>query len=203
MKAAITFDLDGVHRDLFVTTPTAAERARLRDLSCEVVVPRILDWLKLLGVPATFFAIGEDVERHPALFRAMALAGHEVANHTLSHLRDFSDRPVATIRSEVQQGGAAIAAATGRQPVGFRAPGYTVTPAVIETLTDLGYWYDASVVPSWSYTVLKQAFRIFGRREYRDFLMPQGVACAVAPSLPYPIAPERLFAARADAEPRA
>lgn len=199
MTAAITFDLDGLHRDLFVTQPTDAERARLRDLACEAVVPRILEWLQRMGVQATFFVVGEDVARHPALFRAMASAGHEIANHTMSHLRDFSRRPAATIRSEIERGGEAIASATGRPPVGFRAPGYTMTPVVIDALTALGYRYDASIVPSWSYTALKQAFRAFGRREYRDFLVAQEIACARAPRLPYRIAPDRLFAAGAGA----
>lgn len=195
MTAAITFDLDGLHRDLFVTPPTDAERARLCDVTCEVLIPRILEWLDRIQVSATFFAIGEDIERHPAVFRAMAAAGHEIANHTARHLRDFSRQPAAIIRSEIERGGDAIAAVTGRPPVGFRAPGYTVTPPVIETLTSLGYCYDASIVPSWSYTALKQAFRVFGRPQYRDFLVVQGVACAGAPRSSYPIAPGQLFAA--------
>lgn len=198
-QAAITFDLDGLHRDLFIQQPSSAERARLRDLACEAVVPRILSWLDSLDVSATFFAIGEDVERHPAVFRAMAAAGHEIANHTVSHLRDFSRQPAATIRAEVERGGDIIASTVGRQPVGFRAPGYTITPVIIETLADLGYLYDASIVPSWSYTTLKQAFRALGRPEYREFLVAQELACAGAPRLPYPIGPDRLFAARPDA----
>ena len=83
--------------------------------------------------------------------------------------------------------------------MGFRAPGYTVTPLIIETLTDLGYQYDASIVPSWSYTTLKQAFRFLARPEYRAFLVAQELACAGAPRLPYPIASAGLFAARPDA----
>jgi len=192
-RAAITFDLDGLHRDLFVQQPTSAERACLHDLASAVVVPRILEWLGGLGVPATFFAIGDDVERRPALFRAIAAAGHEVANHTMSHLRDFSRQSAATIRTEVARGDEAIASATGDKPVGFRAPGYTITPTVIDTLTELGYRYDSSVVPSWSYSALKHAFRWFARPAYRDFLVPQELSCATAPRLPYPIAPHKLF----------
>jgi len=198
-RAAITFDLDGLHRDLFVQQPTSAERSRLHDLAFEAVLPRILDWLARLRVPATFFAIGEDVAQRPEVFRAMAAAGHEVANHTVNHLRDFSRQPAATIRAEVERGGDIIAASTGVRPVGFRAPGYTITPVVIQTLADLGYAYDSSLVPSWSYSALKQAFRLFARPAYRNFLVPQQLACAAAPRLPYRIAADRLFAPTAGA----
>ena len=193
-RASITFDLDGLHRDVFVQAPASAERERLRDIALDVVVPRILEWLSSLDVRATFFVIGDDIERRPELFRAIAAAGHEVANHTVSHLRDFSRQPAATIRAEIARGHELIASATGHTAVGFRAPGYTITPVVIEALTELGYWYDSSVVPSWSYSTLKHAFRWFAKPAYREFLVPQQLSCAAAPRLPYGIAPHRLFA---------
>jgi hypothetical protein len=42
----------------------------------------------------------------------------------------------------------AIAAATGVVPRGFRGPGYSVTPAVVDTLVRRGYAYDASTLPT-------------------------------------------------------
>ena len=66
---------------------------------------------------------------------------------------------------------------------------------MIRVLTDLGYAYDASVVPSWSYSMLKHAYRMIGGPRFRDYLVPQEFACARAPKLPYRIAPGDLFAA--------
>jgi len=48
--------------------------------------PRILAALAEHRARATFFMIGANVAAHPDLARAVAAAGHEVANHTQSHL---------------------------------------------------------------------------------------------------------------------
>ena len=190
---AITFDLDGLQRDPFASEPTSSQRDALRDVAAHVVLPRILEWLESLDIRATFFSIGEDIERHPSAYRALAAAGHEVANHTMSHLRDFSRQPKAIVRREIQHAEAIIRSATGEQPTGFRAPGYTVTPVVIETLAELGYSYDASMVPSWFYSALKHAFRMMPAGSYRHYLFPQGFGCAAAPRLPYPIAADHIY----------
>jgi cellulose synthase/poly-beta-1,6-N-acetylglucosamine synthase-like glycosyltransferase/spore germination protein YaaH/peptidoglycan/xylan/chitin deacetylase (PgdA/CDA1 family) len=45
----------------------------------------ILDKLKELQVPATFFLIGENAERYPSLVRRIWREGHEVGNHSFTH----------------------------------------------------------------------------------------------------------------------
>ncbi len=49
--------------------------------------PRILEILEKYGVSATFFMVGDNVRRYPALFEAVKSAGHRVGNHTMHHLR--------------------------------------------------------------------------------------------------------------------
>ncbi len=44
---------------------------------------------------------------------------------------------------------AAIDAATGQRPVGFRGPGYSWSPTLLEVLVDRGYLYDASTLPTY------------------------------------------------------
>jgi len=46
---------------------------------------RILDLLRDLHIPATFFVIGENAERHPDLIDRMWREGHEIGNHTYTH----------------------------------------------------------------------------------------------------------------------
>ena len=46
---------------------------------------RILDELKALNVPATFFLIGENAERYPSLVRRIWREGHEIGNHSFTH----------------------------------------------------------------------------------------------------------------------
>jgi cellulose synthase/poly-beta-1,6-N-acetylglucosamine synthase-like glycosyltransferase/spore germination protein YaaH/peptidoglycan/xylan/chitin deacetylase (PgdA/CDA1 family) len=46
---------------------------------------QILDELKQANVKATFFLIGENAERHPALLRRIWAEGHEIGNHSFTH----------------------------------------------------------------------------------------------------------------------
>ena len=47
--------------------------------------PPLLDLLDAHGAKATFFLIGERVERHPQLVREIVERGHEIGNHTYHH----------------------------------------------------------------------------------------------------------------------
>lgn len=114
-------------------------------------LPRFERLFAELGVPATFFVIGEDVPANESALRRLVTAGHELGNHTLSHLYDLTRRDAATLRHEIVAGGARIEEATGVEVVGFRAPGYTVTDEVFEVLAAAGYRYDASVFPCPAY----------------------------------------------------
>ena len=46
----------------------------------------VLEQLKTYNAKATFFCIGENVERHPEIFRQVIAEGHVVGNHTYNHL---------------------------------------------------------------------------------------------------------------------
>jgi len=46
----------------------------------------VLDQLRIFGAKGTFFCVGEQVERHPALYRRILDEGHSTGNHTYSHL---------------------------------------------------------------------------------------------------------------------
>jgi len=54
--------------------------------------PRLLDLLAEHGVHATFFLIGEKVERYPELVERMVREGHRLGNHSYSH---YSFRPMS------------------------------------------------------------------------------------------------------------
>ena len=46
---------------------------------------QLLDMLSEYGIPATFFLLGKQAERHPDLVRRILAEGHEVGNHSYSH----------------------------------------------------------------------------------------------------------------------
>lgn len=50
------------------------------------VTPWVLQQLKLYNAKASFFCIGENVEKHPEIFRQVIAEGHTVGNHTYHHL---------------------------------------------------------------------------------------------------------------------
>jgi hypothetical protein len=116
----------------------------------DIVVPRALDVLAERDLTITFFVVGQDAalaRNHDAL-RALAIAGHEIGNHSFHHepwLHKYAD---ADVRSELSRAEDAIESATGFHPIGFRGPGYSLSPAVLETLVDRGYRYDCSTLPT-------------------------------------------------------
>ena len=51
------------------------------------VTPWVLDTLDHYDVKATFFCVGENVQRNPELFAEIKRRGHSVGNHTMTHLQ--------------------------------------------------------------------------------------------------------------------
>lgn len=50
------------------------------------ITPWVLEQLKAYNAKASFFCIGENVEKHPDIFRQVITEGHTVGNHTYNHL---------------------------------------------------------------------------------------------------------------------
>lgn len=53
------------------------------------VTPWVLEELAKYGAKATFFCVGENVQRHPELAVQVVQAGHLLANHTHNHLKGW------------------------------------------------------------------------------------------------------------------
>ena len=51
------------------------------------VTPRVLDILDRYKVKATFFMVGQNIERNPQLLEEVTKRGHKDANHTLHPIR--------------------------------------------------------------------------------------------------------------------
>ncbi|HEY0777741.1 MAG TPA: polysaccharide deacetylase family protein, partial [Gemmatirosa sp.] len=94
--------------------------------------------------------VGEDAARdaNAGRLRALAERGHEIANHTFSHDVWMHTYGEAQADEELARAEAAIHAATGRHPSGFRGPGFSWSPALLRVLARRGYRYDASTLPT-------------------------------------------------------
>lgn len=100
--------------------------------------PQVLDLLGEHGADATFFVVGERVERHPALLRRAAAEGHEIGNHTWSHTRlDRCDHDHA--RSQLRRAHDAIATVTGKAPRLFRPPWGVIDPVGLLAAAEAEY----------------------------------------------------------------
>ena len=50
----------------------------------------VLETLKQYNAIATFFCIGDNVQKHPEVFTKILAAGHAIGNHTFNHLKGWS-----------------------------------------------------------------------------------------------------------------
>jgi|SRR6185436_473847 len=53
------------------------------------VTPFVLDQLRQYNAKATFFCIGENIEKHPEIFKRVKDQGHTTGNHTFHHLNGW------------------------------------------------------------------------------------------------------------------
>lgn len=51
--------------------------------------PFILDTLRHYDIKATFFMVGDNVRKHPDLYKQILKEGHQVGNHTHNHISGF------------------------------------------------------------------------------------------------------------------
>ena len=53
------------------------------------VTPKVLAILDKYQVKATFFMVGENIDKHPEVFEQVVRAGHSIGNHTYNHLKGW------------------------------------------------------------------------------------------------------------------
>lgn len=117
----------------------------------DIAVPRILSFLKERDLKITFFIVGQDaaLEKNHAAIRSIAEAGHEIANHSFNHepwLHLYSREELV---EEFEKTENALENVTGFRPVGFRGPGFSLSPTVLDVLGERGYEYDGSTLPTY------------------------------------------------------
>lgn len=165
----------------------------------ENALPRVEEWARSVGIPLTLFVVGRDLEQPENRNKLLALhqAGFELANHTLDHRYDLTRLPLDSMRYQVLAGAERVQAITGRAPMGFRAPGYVVTDALLRVVAESGALYDSSVFPCPLYYGAKAAaigWKRLRARPSRSLLDWPGVLGA--PTRPYQIG--RSYAERGD-----
>jgi peptidoglycan/xylan/chitin deacetylase (PgdA/CDA1 family) len=156
--ASVSIDLDEVPRYAAIHS-LGGDLKEAANAVYDRCAPRLAAWLHNESIPATFFVIGEDLERmrNRLVVSKLHAGGHEIGNHTYHHFYDLVRRSEAQIRDEVECGASMIQQTCGERPVGFRAPGYTVTDGLLRIVQETGAEYDSSVFPCPSYYAAKAA----------------------------------------------
>ena len=155
--ASVTVDMDGL--DCYTAIHGLPLPTGQYDPVFTIALRRFLDLFQEFNIKATFFCIGKDLHNpaHADLFRSAVERGHELANHSYSHLYNLRAHPIDLIRSEIIRAAELIEAISGLPPVGFRTPGYNISPDISRTLKQLGYLYDSSLFPCPPYFLAKGA----------------------------------------------
>jgi len=110
---------------------------------------RLLQLFQNKDVTATWFVLGWVAKKYPALIKEIFHEGHEIACHSFNHIRVNSMDP-ESFRKDTELALEAITNATGKQPVGYRAPSWSIddsTPWAFDILCELGFEYDSSIYP--------------------------------------------------------
>jgi peptidoglycan/xylan/chitin deacetylase (PgdA/CDA1 family) len=145
--ACFTFDVDAESAILAADPASAGRRSVMSHQAYgpRTGVPRLLRLLDTTAIKATFFVPGYTAERWPGVIRSIRDAGHEIAHHGYLH------ESVATLTAEAEErvllrGLAALDAAVGIVPTGWRAPMWEASWSSAELLRRHGFRYDSSLM---------------------------------------------------------
>ncbi len=186
--ASISIDLDGLpHYAALHGLPPEVVSQEARALVHRVAVPRFADLLEGVGGRGTLFVIGAEVDEgaRPPLEDALR-RGHELASHSHRHDYALSRAPGEEIERDLARAGEVLGSLGAVPPFGFRAPGYTLSPALLRAVIARGHAYDASIFPAAPYWAAKALtlgwLRLRGRR---SAAILDGPRVLLAPRLPY------------------
>jgi polysaccharide deacetylase family protein (PEP-CTERM system associated) len=110
---------------------------------------RLLALFEQFDVRGTFFVLGWVAERHPQLIRDIAISGHEIACHGLSHRLVYEQSP-REFREETLRSKNLLEDITGSAILGYRAASYSIVREslwALDVLVELGFVYDSSIFP--------------------------------------------------------
>ena len=135
----------------------------------DVVVPRALAFFEKRDLDITFFIVGQDaaLEKNHRAIRSISEAGHEIGNHSFNHEPWLHLYSKDELIEEFEKTENALFDTTGKRPVGFRGPGYSLSPTVLEVLAERGYEYDCSTLPTYI-APLARAYYFFKSPEMSD-----------------------------------
>lgn len=99
---------------------------------------QILDILDDYNIKATFYVIGVNAEAHPEILQMISQKGHEIGNHTYSHI-DCSKTSFEKIRNDIITNHNVIKSICNVEPTTFRTPGGIKSDQVSKIADEMKY----------------------------------------------------------------
>jgi peptidoglycan/xylan/chitin deacetylase (PgdA/CDA1 family) len=144
VAVALSFDVD--HELLTRKNPLPAAIAQ-GEYGATTGLPRILALLDRHGVPATFYVPAAVAILHPQTIPAILASGrHEIGAHGWMHESPEEVRDAEHEKQLLERSIESLTNATGRRPVGFRAPYWVWSSHTLGHLLDAGFLYDSSLM---------------------------------------------------------
>lgn len=112
-------------------------------------IPPILELLNKHDTRATFFVLGESAEKEPEIIKRICKEGHEIASHGYRHV-SLSKLGPKEFEKDIKKSVNLIKKITGKKPIGFRAPMFSLdnnTKWALSILERYGFKYDSSIFP--------------------------------------------------------
>jgi polysaccharide deacetylase family protein (PEP-CTERM system associated) len=119
------------------------------EMRVQDVLPKMWDIFERNSVTATFFFLGWIAEKHPDLVKETFRRGHEVATHGYAHKLIYNQTQ-DEFSEDIFKSKSILENLTGHSVIGYRAPGFSITPATewaFEILAENAIKYDSSIFP--------------------------------------------------------
>lgn len=144
VAVCLTFDVDN---ELLQRANPLPVPLSVGEYGATTSVPRILDLLDRHQVPATFFIPAMGIMLHPEMVPAITARGrHEIGVHGWIHEFWPAIGDAAKEQRLLAQSIEYLAKATGKRPVGVRAPGSGFGPQTFDLIRRAGFLYDSSLL---------------------------------------------------------
>lgn len=198
-KFALTFDLELWHEGDWIKKNLIGQE--LPDGLAENT-RKILGLLEKYRQKATFFTTLEILEKYPEEIKKIFLAGHEISIHGPKHLRLTEYQP-EEFTSDIKKSIILTKEITGKPPLGYRAPHFSLSPKtswILPILKKHELKYDSSIFPvsMWEYGnshIPLKPYKIYGElTEYPVVVWEFGpLRVPVAGGIYFRILPFRFF----------
>jgi peptidoglycan/xylan/chitin deacetylase (PgdA/CDA1 family) len=88
-------------------------------------IPGVTEWvletLLQYNAKATFFCVGENIQKHPEIYRQLLAQGHTTGNHTFNHLNGWKTTPSQYLEN-IHSCDESLALEPGQSRILFRPP---------------------------------------------------------------------------------